>query len=111
MAGDEAGNGPPRPEDGPANSIDPGDALTDAHNNPCTLHVAPPCYTPTAQAAASDDPLCRQAGGHGTSALFSRPSALNKFPQTLHLPKRRHLPSSFSRSLPPPPPLKTVASP
>ncbi|GAA0170564.1 hypothetical protein LIER_24794 [Lithospermum erythrorhizon] len=60
MAGDKAGNGPPRPEEGPATIIDPGDTLADALDN--NSHVAPPCNT-CAQAAAGDAPPRCQAGG------------------------------------------------
>ncbi|GAA0166041.1 hypothetical protein LIER_21289 [Lithospermum erythrorhizon] len=67
MAGDEAGNGPPHPEDGPATSFDPGDALSDASNTLCT--PCPPCYTAAIHAATGDDPLCRQTGGHGLADL------------------------------------------
>ncbi|GAA0169418.1 hypothetical protein LIER_40755 [Lithospermum erythrorhizon] len=63
MAGDEAGNGPPRPEEGPATISDPGEALDVTLKNPCNSHVAPPCNTSTTPAAAGVAPPHCQAGG------------------------------------------------
>ncbi|GAA0170892.1 hypothetical protein LIER_41045 [Lithospermum erythrorhizon] len=66
MAGDEAGNGPPPPEDGPVITFEPGDEVSDLQNN---LPHAPPSFSPSAQIAAGDIFLAYQAGGHGLTDL------------------------------------------
>ncbi|GAA0166612.1 hypothetical protein LIER_21731 [Lithospermum erythrorhizon] len=66
MAGDEAGNGPPPPEDGPVITFEPGDEVSDLQNN---LPHVPPSFSPFAQPAAGDIFLAYQAGGHGLTDI------------------------------------------